>query len=156
MSDSVKMVFKSLLGTILFMVMTSVFIELFNINITGLQVRHMAKMAARQAAELFTQESYKIDNGAGTIKASDIKNIDNGTYISGDFYGNLTDMYEIYDSIYGKGSQFEKWCNASDGSTFSVDRATYYIEKTPRGSLINSYANLKARKIGVIVDINHT
>ena len=154
MSDSVKMVFKSLLGTILFMVMTSVFIELFNINITGLQVRHMAKMAARQAAELFTQESYKIDNGAGTIKADDIKNIDGGTYISGEFYGNLTDMYEIYDSIYGNGSQFEKWCNASDGSTFSVDRATYYIKKTPRGSLINSYTNLKAMKIGVNREYN--
>ena len=154
MSDSVKMVFKSLLGTRLFMVMTSVFIELFNINITGLQVRHMAKMAARQAAELFTQESYKIDNGAGTIKADDIKNIDGGTYISGEFYGNLADMYEIYDSIYGKGSQFEKWCNASDGSTFSVDRATYYIEKTPRGSLINSYTNLKAMKIGVNHEYN--
>lgn len=149
MSDSVKMVFKSLFGTILFMVMTSVCIELFNVNITGLQVRHMTKMAARQAAELFTQETYKIDNGGGTVLAKDIKNKDGGIYLRGDFYNGKTNMYDIYEDIYGDESHFVDWCSHADGSDYYVDGARYKIEKTPRGSLRKSYTNLEAMLIGV-------
>ena len=72
MSDGVKMVFKALLGTIAFIVLSSLCIELFNINITGMQIRQMTKMAAKQAAMLFTQENYKIENGRGALASANI------------------------------------------------------------------------------------
>ena len=58
---SVKSIFKILLGTIVIMISTSLFMELFNVSISGMQVKQMTRMAAKQACVLFTQETYKTD-----------------------------------------------------------------------------------------------
>lgn len=116
---SVKTIFKTLLGTIFLMVTISVLIELFNVNISGMQIRQMTKMAAKQSCELFTQETYKINTSAsGARSVSDVKNCDGTTYVTGDFYGYRTGesdssyAYNVWHSIYGADA-FKNFCTSS-------------------------------------------
>lgn len=144
MSDGVKMVFKALLGTIAFIVLSSLCIELFNINITGMQIRQMTKMAAKQAAMLFTQENYKIENGGGALASADVLTNDGNLYLSGDFYLR-TNPTEIWESIYDS-DNFRNFCTSSNGNSYSVNGTRYTISKSPRGSLYDSYTYMKVMK----------
>lgn len=156
MSSEVKMVFKALLGTIAFMVITSLCIELFNLNVTGLQIRQMTKMSARQAAELFTQETYKTDGaavGQGATSSPDLLAADGTIYADGKFYNGYSSAYMIYDYIYDNGA-FAQFCNSSDGGSYYVDGAQYVISKTPRGTFKDSYTALKTMDIAFNEDYN--
>ena len=56
---TVKGIFKVLLGTIIIMVVGSLALEMINITTTSLQLTQMSRIACRQAAVLFSQETYK-------------------------------------------------------------------------------------------------
>lgn len=96
---SVKSIFKILLGTIVIMISTSLFMELFNVSISGMQVKQMTRMAAKQACVLFTQETYKTDGKNGASKVTDIYADDGTFYLTGNFYGT-TDAQTIWNNIY--------------------------------------------------------
>lgn len=110
---SVKTIFKVLLGTVMLIVISSVMVELFNISITGMQIRQMTRMSARQACILFTQETYKTDAKNGSANVQSIKNCDGGEYISGNFYPN-TNAQNIWKSIYTS-NNFKNFCNNTVG-----------------------------------------
>lgn len=109
---SVKTIFKTLIGTIFLMISISAIIELFNVHISGMQIRQMTKMAANQACTLFTQETYKTDGSKGATKLSDVKDNMGNTYVTGKFYGNNTDAYDIWHYIYDN-DNFKTFLNST-------------------------------------------
>ena len=74
---SVKTIFKVLIGTIVIIVLSSLTIEMFNISTTGLQVNQISRLSAKQAATLFSQETYKqIGEDGGAVNADNIRDSD--------------------------------------------------------------------------------
>lgn len=108
---SVKGIFKTLIGTILVMVFSSIIIEVFNVNTTGLQVNQIAKLAGKQSADLFSQESYKDirydDDKKSNLELADVMDSDGNKYISGNFYSGLTGN-AAYRLIYTSNG-FKNW-----------------------------------------------
>lgn len=150
---SVKTIFKTLLGTIFLMVTISVLIELFNVNISGMQIRQMTKMAAKQSCELFTQETYKINtSSSGAKSVSDVKNCDGTTYATGDFYGyrstesSSSYAYDVWHSIYGA-SAFKNFCTSSGryggASNGSAVRLAKKNSSSTYSSMQEMYPDLK-------------
>lgn len=119
---SVKSIFKTLIGTVLLIVFSSFIIEMFNIMTTGLQINQLTRLACKQSCTLFSQETYKqrtdnqTGNSGGTVATSPIQmRLDDGsltTVHSGNFYGNGS-ARDIYNKLYGTGSDFISWCNSS-------------------------------------------
>lgn len=102
---SVKGIFKTLIGTIVIILMTSIVVELFNLSTTGLQINRISNLAGKQACVLFTQETYKKSNDglSGAVNMKNITDATGGDYISGKFYeGNTTE--DIFNSIYNSDS----------------------------------------------------
>ena len=123
---SVKTIFKTLIGTIAAIVIISMCIELFNVNVSGLQIKTVCNMAAKQSAELFTQETYKGEGDiysyteAKSSNMKDIKAADGTTYISGNFYGSSKTVSAIWNNLYGaSNSTFKQVCTMSEGSSVS-------------------------------------
>lgn len=134
---TVKTIFRTLIGTILVMVVGSLLIEIFNISVISLQITQLSKEAAKQACELFSQESYRQLSDedeknvyGGMYSMEDIKAEDGHTYISGKFYGTLTndadkDAKAIWAKIY-KNKDFDNFCRGtlstnSRGTKFKID-----------------------------------
>ena len=114
---SVKTIFKVLLGTIVIMVLSSIVIEIMNISITALQLTQISKLACRQSAVLFSQETYKErSDGAvtgGSTSMSAVTNTDGGLYIDGNFYGYALTAEQIYTNIYSSNS-FKSWVSSAE------------------------------------------
>lgn len=140
---SVKTIFKTLIGTIMLLVMSSVIIELFNVNITGMQIRQMTNMSAKQACTLFTQETYKTNGSEGATKMANVLANDGSIYISGNYYSGKTNMYDIWESIYTT-SAFSDFCNGRSTSGHKVSRL-------PSGysTLYKAYPDLEILQIAV-------
>ena len=67
----VKGIFKTLIGTMVIIVMTSVIIEMFNLNTSSYMVNQYVRLAAEQTCSLFTQETYKSPDGiSGSINGT--------------------------------------------------------------------------------------
>ena len=112
---SVKTIFKVLIGTIVIIVLSSLTIEIFNISTTGLQVNQISRLSAKQAATLFSQETYKQTGGdGGAVNADNIRDSDGALYITGEFYDydNATD---IYNSMYTS-NEFKNWMKSSEAT----------------------------------------
>lgn len=109
---SVKGIFKTLIGTVVLMVVVSLVIEIINLTTVSLQLTQMSKIACKQSAVLFSQETYKErDDGAvtgGTVNLDDVRTIDGGTYVEGNFYGIGLTAQEIYEKIYTS-NEFKNW-----------------------------------------------
>lgn len=121
---SVKTIFKTLIGTVVVIVMISLCIELFNVNVSGLQIKTVSSIATKQAAELFTQETYRpvgdvyADTEAMAANMKDIKAADGTVYISGNFYGNSTTVHGIWNSLYGpSNTTFKNVCTMTAGGS---------------------------------------
>lgn len=104
---TVKTIFKTLIGTIVTMVVSALVIEMFNVNVSGMQIKQMAKMSARQACILFTQETYKSDSGGGVVNMSNVLTNDGDVYINGNFYGSTPSG--VWNSIYGPSGTFKNF-----------------------------------------------
>lgn len=105
-----KGVFITLIGVIIIPVLISLFIEWINVSLMSSNIVNLSKLSAEQAAELFTQESYKKSSqGGGMTFVPDVKDSLGNIYISGDFY-QTTNPQEIYEKLYTRsGSQFRYW-----------------------------------------------
>ena len=106
---SVKGIFKTLIGTIMFIVLSFIIIEIFNVSITSMQLNHITKISAKQACILLSQETYKQkDDGTGGSSAvHPITDLNGSIYVSGNLYnGNTPD--EIYTNMYTS-SEFKQW-----------------------------------------------
>lgn len=113
---SVKTIFKTLIGTIVLMVVGSLVIEMINLTVVSLQLTNMSKLACKQAAVLFSQETYKERTegaGGGSVSMSDSVTINGTIYVDGDFYGRGRSAEEIYNSIYTS-SDFKSWMLTSE------------------------------------------
>ncbi len=147
---TVKSVFKVLFAVPVIITLGTLVIEMYNVNIVGMQVKQNATMAAKQAAELYTQETYKSsenEDGEDEYKAfstamPDIvygkSNLttDNETYISGSFYvGN--DTQDIWSALHVDTSDLHEFLKMTQGSTLGVssgagDKITKYnIKEMP-------------------------
>lgn len=140
---SVKTIFKTLIGTIVTIVIISVCIELFNVNVSGLQIKTVCNMAAKQSAELFTQETYKGEGDvysyteAKSANMRDIKAKDGTVYISGNFYGNSKYTSIIWSHIYGaSNTTFKNVCTMSKGSSVSQ---TIHVGNSAAKNVIYKY-----------------
>lgn len=75
---SVKTIFKTLIGTIVVIVISSMIIELFNINVTSAMLNQETRLAVKQSCVLFTQETYRnagtndVYTSAGSVNQSPI------------------------------------------------------------------------------------
>ena len=118
----VKGIFKTLIGTVVIIVMTSVIIELFNINTSSYMINQYVRLSAEQTCALFTQETYKSTTGtSGSINGTNIYAADGTEYnkytasgASNDFstfYASATnassDPNLIWDSLYTNNSYFQ-------------------------------------------------
>lgn len=102
----VKTIFKVIVGTIVLIVGSSLILEWYNIQTTGLQLGSIAKMSARQACVYFGQETYKRDDFTG-IDADTLYDSNGVEFMSGNFYSSYgTSTETIYNSLYGFGSNF--------------------------------------------------
>lgn len=119
MHKEVATIFKVLIGTVVTIVVASVLIEMFNINTSGLMIDQYTKLAAKQSAQLFTQETYRnqAEHGtsAGAINNSVILAADGSVYSSytdggttvqfNNFYnGSTEEEEEIWKSMYDLGA----------------------------------------------------
>lgn len=116
MHKEVATIFKVLIGTVVSVVVASVIIEMFNINTTGLMIDQYTKLAAKQSAQLFTQETYRNQaegGSAGAINNSVIYAADGSEYSMcsdggtvirfNNFYNGSTEE-EIWKSMYDLGA----------------------------------------------------
>lgn len=124
---TVKGIFKVLLGTIIIMVVGSLVLEMINITTTSLQLTQISRIACRQSAVLFSQETYKdreYDSTAGgSVNMDPLPAADGTTYVEGNFYGEGKTPDEIYKSLYTS-SEFKKWLKSSavaKGNWKSID-----------------------------------
>jgi len=117
---SVKSIFKTLIGTIVVIVVFSMITEIFNISVVGLQINQLSKLAAKQSAVLFSQETYKQYDSGGTIAIFDVVDRSGHTYIRGNFYGdeNKTPL-EIYNNLY-RNSKFYAWVDDMNNKSGGV------------------------------------
>ena len=147
---SVKGIFKVLIGTIVFIVISALIVEIFNVTTTGLQINQIAKLAGKQAAELYSQETYKVhgDSGeaGGAVSAYDIYGANGKIYLRGNFYpaGNPR---EIYNALYGS-ADFKDWMKHSE----AVRKGNWYnlglIHKA-----INNPGALRSENEAIIANI---
>lgn len=140
---SVKTIFKTLIGTIVCIVIISVCVELFNVNVSGLQIKTVCNMAAKQSAELFTQETYKGEGDvysyteAKSANMKDIKAADGTVYISGNFYGNSRYTRDIWNNLYGaSNTTFKNVCTMSLGTSVSQ---TIYVGNSTAKNVLYKY-----------------
>lgn len=117
---TVKTIFKTLIGTVVLIVLSSLLWELFNLQISSIQLSSMMQMSATKSAELFAQETYKTNGKKGAANLSNIyypagtsdsgDSYGSGFYVSGQFYSGL-DTYSIWHSIYDK-PDFKEFVNS--------------------------------------------
>lgn len=107
---SVKGIFKTLIGVVVLIVVSSLIIEMINITISALEINQISRIAARQAAVLFSQETYKSRDGdsSGTVGMQNSVAKDGSIYVSGEFYTG-TSPEEIYKDLYENSSEFKDW-----------------------------------------------
>lgn len=117
---SVKTIFKTLIGTIVIIVLGCLITEIFNINITSVRLNNMMKLCANQSAELFSQETYKLNSdNSGSANLSNIYDADGNIYVSGQFYDGNTSS-EIWHSLY-EDIDFFNFITEHDGNWRSID-----------------------------------
>lgn len=139
MRDGVKRIFATLIGTIVVIVLSSCIVEIVNISIIAIQLQQTVRFSCDKALTLYSQESYKQrTDSSGTVSGGsiDIRNIparDGTVYMSGKFYDHDT-VPEIYNDLYGSGSDFPAWVNSvgSTGNWKSINLLNRYLND--RGS----------------------
>lgn len=138
---SVKGIFKVLVGTVLLIVVSSLIIEMVNITISSLQLTQLSRIACRQAAVLFSQETYKPRDGnkTGTTAMPDVKNADDTRYISGQFY-NGGSPEQIYRNLYS--SKLADWIRRTPSNKNTQFKDYWHNVSLIAKSLTNDNMNL--------------
>ena len=137
MDFSVKTIFKTLIGTVAVMVIGSLVIEYMNMTIVSLQLTNISKLSARQAAVLFSQETYKErPSGAvngGSVSLERVLTADGSLYIDGDVYVGSTPE-QIYNNLYAPGD-FSSWLRTNSAATKGNWKSLHLIDRALNGSL---------------------
>lgn len=110
---SVKGVFKTLIGTMLLIVFSSLFVEYINITATTTFMNGMMSRSVEKSCDYFAQETYKNDGADGNV--STIVDSKGQPFCSGTFY--KAGKEETYRSLYGSDSAFADWYK----SEYSID-----------------------------------
>lgn len=108
---SVKSIFKTLVGTMLLIVFSSLFVEYINITATTTFMNGMMSRSVEKSCDYFAQETYKNDGATGDV--STIMDSKGTPFCNGAFYtGNKE---QVYNSLYGSGSAFKSWLSSTYG-----------------------------------------
>lgn len=124
MHKEVSAIFKTLIGTAVLIVVISLFTEIVNISLSGIQLQQTVKLSCEKALTLFAQESYKertdTNNASGnalggSVNMPNIQTKDGTDYVDGTFYSG-SDVQSIYNSLYAKSSNpsFSNWVDSSE------------------------------------------
>lgn len=105
---SIKGVFKTLIGTMLLIVFSSLFVEYINITATTTFMNGMMSRSVEKSCDYFAQETYKNDGATGDVPR--IMDSKGNEFCSGTFYP--VGKEETYRSLYGTGSAFADWYNS--------------------------------------------
>lgn len=122
---AVRTIFKVLIGTIVAIVISALFIEILNIALVGNQINMLSKMAFKQAAVFFSQETYKRED-AKSINMPDIMGITGALAVSGKFYDKDTPE-DIYDSLYLSNTDFRMWASNHHGIWENLEYLKVYL-----------------------------
>lgn len=98
--------FKILVGTLVIMLVSTMALEVGNMQLTAPMITQYVNTSINQACQLFGQETYKRAD-AQDINEANLVGLDGAT-VSGDFYGSANPT-QIYNSLYGSGSDFVDW-----------------------------------------------
>lgn len=131
---TVKTIFKVILLTIIVTVMSSLIIELFNLQTTSLQLSSISKMSARQACVFFSQETYKRSDFKD-VNTTNLIGIDGGE-VSGTFYD--TDM--VPSSWHSKITEMNKGDAAITDESLGI-YADLYLNSTEFRKFLSDYAD---------------
>lgn len=149
----VKTIFKVLIGTIAAIVLSFLTIELFNISVASYQLKYVSKMAAKQACELFTSETYKSGKSrgdtvvGGSYALNDVVDTNGDLYVTGDFYGcGAPDngyAKRVWTKIYAN-QQFINFCTSRTVNGSSMDKyfATKALKIAAESAMTNSNINV--------------
>lgn len=105
---SVKTIFYTLIGTIVFLVCGTLIVEFINANTNGNQFATDLRKSVMMACEYYSQESYRVSGGASTANGDPIIYEDAGGNqvltdldgsVVGEFYKGSTPK-EIFDNLY--------------------------------------------------------
>lgn len=104
---TVKTIFKILIGIIVIMTLSFVFIEFVNVNLNSCYLKQTMDDSVQYACEYFSQESYKINSATNG-------NMPDAGSVSGTFYigGSQED---IYNNLYRSSSEFTTFVNSYKG-----------------------------------------
>lgn len=105
---SIKGVFKTLIGTMLLIVFSSLFVEYINITATTTFMNGMMSRSVEKSCDYFAQETYKNDGADGDVPT--ITDSKGTPFCSGAFY--TAGKEETYRSLYGTDSAFTDWYNS--------------------------------------------
>ena len=106
MSDGVKTIFKVIMGSMVFMVLSVCIIELFNITITAPMLKSVSYTTLSRSCDFFAQESYKDGSGNGHQLVGYNNSIDSS--LNGVFY--LGTDRDVYNRLYST-SDFGVYAN---------------------------------------------
>lgn len=137
MELTVKGIFKALIGTIVLIVVASMVTEMFNVSLQGIQLQQTARLALKQSATLFAQETYKerLDGigVGGSVDMQDVLAADGTIYATGTFYGS-GEVEDIYNKLYSKelspnDGAFAKWVDdvGVQGNWKSINLLNQYL-----------------------------
>lgn len=102
-------IFKILIGTIVAMGVTFVFIEMLNVESTSARFRNTCVTALNMSCNYFGQETYKRSD-FGTVDVEDIVGNTGDVAVSGRFY-NGSNADSVYNDLYGSSYEFKMWAN---------------------------------------------
>ena len=124
---TVKTIFKTLIGTVVVIIVGFLIIEMFNIQITQFMLRQIQSLAAEQSAQLFCQETYK-EGGEGKqtvqgkAKQTTFQNIylkGNGAnyQVTGAFYPSGMSGESVsafYNALYGSNPNYQAFLSGAN------------------------------------------
>lgn len=103
-----KSIVKILVTVSIALAIASAIMELNNITVVGNNIINISNRAAKQAAILYSQETYKARGNGGASSLESIEDAYGAEYVSGNIYGNNSGDKEIYESLRGG---FYEWCS---------------------------------------------
>ena len=135
MSKEVRNIFLTLVGTVVFIVLSSIMIEIGNISLSSIQLKQNIRLSCDKALDLFAQESYKVRNeysgaNSGTIGTDNIIADDGSIALTGNFYVGTTqdDIYlNLYDTSRSSAIGFESFCSNFAHNWQSINLLNKYL-----------------------------
>lgn len=115
----VKLIFKTILYTIIGIVGIGLTIEFINVAVNSPQISALTKISVREACDFFGQETYKRED-VSFVGVEDLKDSDGNLFISGNFYGETsinpsnTSTERIYNNLYLNNNKLLNWYDSNN------------------------------------------